>query len=171
VGVAQAERYPRLRLSGSIGRGIVRAFDTTIKGPQWSIGPGLVGPLFDGGRGAALVDGANARFAEAVAAYRAQARVAVLEIESALTRIDGAGGRLSDAEQAAAAFQRYLRATQSRYETGAGSLFEQEEARRSTLNAAAALLQLRAEQLAAWITLYKSLGGDWQETEPDEAAP
>ncbi|MET0507714.1 MAG: efflux transporter outer membrane subunit [Burkholderiaceae bacterium] len=171
VGVAQAERFPRLRLSGSIGRGIVRAFDTTIKGPQWSIAPDLIVPLFDGGRSAALVDGANARFAEAMASYRAQARVAVLEIEMALTRIDGAGERLADAEQAAAAFGRYLRATQSRYETGAGSLFEQEEARRSTLNAGAALLLLRAEQLAAWITLYKGLGGDWQETEPDEAAP
>lgn len=164
VGVARADRYPRLRLTGSIGRGVVKALGTSFAGPQWSIGPALTLPLFDGGRRAASIDGASARFAEAAANYQARARSAVLEIEMALTRIDGANDRLADAREAAAAYRRYLRAAQARYETGAGSLFEQEEARRSTLNASAALLQLRADQFAAWITLYKGVGGDWTVT-------
>lgn len=171
VGVAQAERYPKLRLTGSIGYSRVRALGESFGGPQWSIGPGLIAPLFDGGRSAALVAQADARFAEAVATWQQRARLAVREVETALVRIDGAEARLGDADTAVAAFQRYQKATETRYETGAGSLFEQEDARRSTLQASGAALQLRAERFAAWLSLYKAVGGGWQAgTAPAAAA-
>lgn len=163
VGVARAARYPKLSLTGSIGYSRASAFGTTFKGPQWSIGPGLVAPLFDGGRNAALVEQADARFAESMTSWQQRARLAVREVESALIRIDSAQARLADADRAVTAYQRYLRAAESRYETGAGSLFEQEDARRSTLQAAGNLLQLRAERFAAWLSLYKAVGGGWQD--------
>lgn len=162
VGVAQADRYPRISFAGSIGLGSLRVFGETNSGATWSIGPGLSLPLFDGGRRAAQVDRTMSRFTELKAGYRLQAMGAIREVEQALVRIDAAADRLADAERAAASFGIYLRAARARYENGTGSLFEQEDARRSTLNAAAGLLQLRAERLAAWITLYKALGGDWE---------
>ena len=163
VGVARAARYPKLSLTGSIGYSRANAFGQTFKGPQWSIGPGLVAPLFDGGRNAALVDQAGARFAETMTSWQQRARLAVREVESALIRIDSAQARLAEAERAVPAYQRYLRAAESRYQTGAGSLFEQEDARRSTLQAAGNLLQLKAERFAAWLALYKAVGGGWQD--------
>ena len=168
VGVARAERYPQLRLTGAVGYSRASAFGTTFKGPQWSIGPGLVAPLFDGGRSAALVEQADARYAEALATWQQRARLAVREVESALIRIDGAEARLDDADRAVAAYQRYLRAAESRYETGVGSLFEQEDARRSALQAAANALQLRAERFAGWLSLYKAVGGGWRAPSADE---
>jgi outer membrane protein TolC len=60
----------------------------------------------------------------------------------------------------------YLKAARTRFETGAGSAFEQEDARRSSLNAAAALLQVRSERIAACISLYKALGGGWEPLVP-----
>lgn len=165
VGIAQADRYPRIRFAGSIGLGAFHAAGETVDGAIWSFGPSLSVPLFDAGRRQAIAERFDARFAEVAALYSSQARAAIREVEQALVRIDSATERLADAERASESFQVYLKATQTRYETGAGSLFEQEDARRSALNAAGALLQIRGERLAAWITLYKALGGGW---EPDE---
>lgn len=63
VGNAQAQRYPRLTLSGSVGRGWVRTGDTSVSSNTWSIGPvALSLPIFDAGRRAAQVDAARARY-------------------------------------------------------------------------------------------------------------
>ena len=162
VGVAEADRYPRIRLSGSIGYAGFRALGTTVTGATWSFGPALSLPLFDAGRRSAVVEQSSGRFRELVATYRERAALAVREVEEALVRLDSAGGRLGDAELAAESFQVYLKAARTRFETGAGSAFEQEDARRTSLNAAAALLQVRSERIAAVISLYKALGGGWE---------
>jgi outer membrane protein, multidrug efflux system len=119
-------------------------------------------PLFDAGRRQAVVEQAGARFDELVASYRQRATLAVQEVEEALVRLDSANDRVKDAERAAQSFQVYLKASRTRFETGAGTAFEQEGARRSSLDAAAALLQVRTERVAAAISLYKALGGGWE---------
>ena len=162
VGVAEADRYPRIRLSGSIGYAAFRALGETGSSATWSFGPALSLPVFDAGRRAAAVEGSHARFDELAADYRQRATLAVQEVEEALVRLDSATDRLLDAQRAADSFQVYLKAARTRFETGAGSAFEQEDARRSSLTAAAALLQVRNERVAAWISLHKALGGGWE---------
>jgi outer membrane protein TolC len=135
---------------------------TTGTGSTWSFGPTLALPLFDAGSRAAVVERSSARFDELVATYRQQATLAVQEVEEALVRLESASARVVDAERAARSFDVYLKAARTRFETGAGSAFEQEDARRSALNAAAALLQVRSERVAACISLYKALGGGWE---------
>ena len=81
VGVAEADRYPRIRLTGSIGYAAFRALGTTGTGATWSFGPALSLPLFDAGRRAAVVEQSSARFDELVAGYRERAT------------LGGAGGR------------------------------------------------------------------------------
>ena len=53
------------------------------------------------------------------------------------------------------------RATEARYRSGFGTLFELEDARRSALVAQRTLIDLRRERVAAWIALYRALGGGW----------
>jgi len=166
VGIAEADRYPRIRLTGSIGYAAFRALGMTGTGTTWSFGPTLSLPLFDAGRRSAVVEQSTARFDELVASYRQRAAAAVQEVEEALVRLDSASDRVKDAERAAQSFQVYLKAARTRFETGAGSAFEQEDARRSTLDAAAALLQVRSERVAAGISLYKALGGGWDPDAP-----
>ena len=43
----------------------------------------------------------------------------------------------------------------------AGSLIDREEARRTALAAQSALINVQRERVAAWITLYRALGGGW----------
>ncbi len=162
IGVADADRYPRISLGGSIGIVGFRAGGFEGDGPTWSLGPLLTVPLFDGGRRAANVDAARARFDEARAVYEESARAAVREVEEALVRLDSAARREADAERAAAGFRSFFTAAQSRWEIGAGSLIDQEEARRTALAARAALVGVQRDRVAAWVQLYRAVGGGWE---------
>ena len=162
VGFADAQRYPRLTFSGNVGYNLLRAGSTgTSDGLAWGFGPTLVLPIFDGGRNAAQLEAARARFDEARAGVDQRLRTAVREVEEALVRIDATGRRERDASIAAQGFRDYFDAAETRWRLGAGSLFEMEEARRSALTAQANLLGVQREQVSAWVSLYRAAGGGW----------
>jgi len=169
VGAAQADRYPRLSLAGTVTAVRVRGDGTSLSGSNWSVGPALSLPLFDAGRRAAAVDAAQARYAQARARYEQRARDAVREVEQALVRLDAANRREADALVAAQGFRRFFEAAQARYDVGAESLLDLESARRNALLAAAALVNVQRERVAAWVTLYRAVGGGWSAEAP--AAP
>ncbi len=136
VGNARAQRYPRLSLSGSIAGGRVHTGGIDTGAQTWSIGPLAVSlPIFDGGRRAANVEAAQARYQEAEALYAARVRQAVREVEEALV-----------------------------------SLVELEEVRRASLAAETALVGLQREHAAAWIALYRAMGGGWARPDADAGA-
>lgn len=162
VGGARAQRYPRLALSGSIGRASFRTGGTDTELSAWSIGPlALSLPLFDGGRRAANVDAAEARYEEAVAAYRASVRQAVREVEEALVNLQSTTARGEDARIAVQGYRSSFNATEARYKGGLASLVELEEARRNRLAAENALVALERERRSAWVALYRAAGGGW----------
>ncbi|WP_440105797.1 efflux transporter outer membrane subunit [Acidovorax sp. BL-A-41-H1] len=164
VGSAQAQRYPRLGLSGSVGAGWVRTGGVTTDLSTWTIGPlALSVPIFDGGRRAAQVDAAQARYEEAAALYRARVRQAVSEVEQALARLQGTAERSASARIAAEGYRASFNATEARWRGGLASLVELEDARRTALAAENALVALQHERMAAWVALYRSAGGGWTE--------
>ena len=163
VGSAQAQRYPRLALSGSVGAGWVRTGGLTTDLSTWTIGPlALSVPLLDGGRRAAQVDAAQARYDEAVALYRARVLQAVSEVEQALVRLQSTAERNTSARIAAEGYRASFDATHARYRGGLASLVELEDARRTSLAAENALIALQHERQAAWVSLYRAAGGGWQ---------
>ena len=163
IGVTMADRLPRLSLTGSIG---VSDFSSAgiPDGRTWRWGPSLSLPIFDFGRRAANVDGARARFDEAFAAYRGKALRAVREVEEALARLDSAARRERDANAALRGYEKYLAAAEARVRVGAGSLPELEEARRAVVASQGVAVGVARERLAAWIALYKAIGGGWDAT-------
>ncbi|MDD2925220.1 efflux transporter outer membrane subunit [Rhodoferax sp.] len=166
VGSAQAQRWPRLTLNGSIGALSVSTGTTRSDVSTWSFGPlALSLPLFDGGQRAAQVDAAQARYQAAVVAYQGKVRNAVREVEEALVQLHSAHGRDADAQVSTQGYAESLAATQKRFDQGLVSLVELEEARRSALAAESAELALQLEQRLAWVSLYRVLGGGF---EPDQ---
>ena len=164
VGSAQAQRYPRLALSGSVGAGWVRTGGVTTDLSTWTIGPlALSVPLLDGGRRAAQVDAAQARYDEAAALYRARVRQAVSEVEQALVRLHSTAERNTSARIAAEGYRASFEATEARYQGGLASLVELEDARRTSLAAENALIALQHERQVAWVSLYRAAGGGWKE--------
>ena len=167
LGSAQAQRYPRLMLNGQIGTLNYSSQGATTDLSTWSIGPvSLSLPILDGGRRAANVQAATARYAEAAALYRAKARQAVREVEDALLSLAGTASQKEDASAAATGYAASFNATQARYQAGSASLPELEDARRITLAAQTTLLQLDLQRTQAWIALYRALGGGWQVDAP-----
>ena len=139
-------------------------------GTLWTIGPVQVSlPLFDGGTRVANVVAARARYDEAVSAYRGLVRTAVREVEGALITLDSSARRIEDTKVSIEGFEASLKAADARFRGGLGSLFDLEDARRSALLAHSTLIELQREQVAAWINLYRALGGGWS-PEQDLAA-
>lgn len=162
IGAADAERYPRLTLAGSVGAARFRSSELSGSLETWSVGPlALTLPIFDGGRRAANAEAARERYEAAVIQYRAAARQAVREVEQALVRLDSTARRGADAAIAVEGYAASFAGIEARYRGGLASLLELEEARRVRLAAETALLSLQNERTAAWIALYRAAGGGW----------
>ncbi|MDP9601402.1 UNVERIFIED_ORG: NodT family efflux transporter outer membrane factor (OMF) lipoprotein [Variovorax paradoxus] len=162
VGSAEAERYPKLTVSGSIGRTQYRVSGVHQSLETWTVGPiSLTVPLLDGGSRKANADAAKARYAEAVSLYRANVRQAVREVEEALVNLDATNTRTADADAAVKNYQASFDATQARYSSGLASLFELEDSRRTLFTAQTARVTLQRERTEAWVALYRSMGGGW----------
>ena len=166
VGSAQAAKYPSLGLSGSLGLAALRSGGVSTDGATWSIGPVSVTlPIFDGGQRAAAVDLANVNYEAAVANYRAKVRGAVREVEEALLSVQSAADRLGDAIVATEGYSAAFAASEARFKSGLGSLSDLEDTRRTALAAKTALLNLERERSAAWVSLYRAVGGGWAQTD------
>lgn len=161
VGVADAARLPRITIGGNLGFGLLRVGGQDSDGLNWGFGPQLSLPIFDGGARAAQQDAARARYDAARAGLDAKLRSAASEVEEALIRLNAAERREADAQAAAQGFKDFFTAAEARWRVGAGSLIEREDARRTALTAQSGLLTVQRERVAAWITLYRSVGGGW----------
>ncbi|MEN9490139.1 MAG: hypothetical protein RJA63_588 [Pseudomonadota bacterium] len=162
IGGAEAARYPRLSLSGTIGPQFVRLDGAKQQASIWSFGPALDLPLFDAGLRAANVDAARARYDEALAGYKAKVRQAVREVEQSLVKLGRGVERARASRQAAEGYDSAFRAAEQRWQAGIGSQLELEELRRLAITARSQHLAVLRENVAAWIGLYRAVGGDWQ---------
>lgn len=159
---ADAQRWPRITLAGSIGATRVSSLGVSTDGTVWSVGPiAITFPLFDGGIRRANAQAAKVRYETATTVYAARLRTAIQEVESALVTLESTARRSDSASAAVHGFERSYRATAASYEAGAVSLFDLEDARRSLASAQSALIDLRSERLLAWVSLYRSMGGGW----------
>lgn len=158
IGVAEANRYPRLSLLGSISTTRGAAAVST----PWSFGPSLSLPVFDGGALRAQVAGARAAYQSALAGYEAAVRTAVKEVEQGLVRLDAANRRSADLAGSAANYRKYYDAARVNWQAGSISLLTLEEARRNALQAEQSAIGVRRDRLLYGIALYKALGGGWQ---------
>jgi outer membrane protein, multidrug efflux system len=162
VSEARARRLPRITLSGSISAARFETGGVSGDGTLWTVGPLAVSlPIFDGGTRRANVDAARARYDEASVAYRAKLRGAVREVEEALVQLQSTATRADDARIAVEGFEASYTATEARFRGGLASLFELEDARRSLSLARSQAIDLQRERVAAWIQLYRAMGGGW----------
>lgn len=166
AGVAEAQRYPSVKLAGSVTAGLVRIGGTSTDVVTWSIGPSVSLPLLDGGRRRAQAEAARAAYDERRAVFDQRLRRAVREVEEALVTLDAAQRRETDAASAAANYRRYFESTEERWRLGAGSVIDMEEARRAALTAQATHVGVQRERVSAWIGLYRAVGGGWRAEDP-----
>lgn len=161
IGQAQALRYPKISLTGNVGPIRLNTDGVPLAANTWSFGPSVSLPLLDGGRLVAGVEAARAQYVAAESAYRQKARDAVKEVEQALVRLSAASERAEDVHRAAEGYRAAFLATESRQRAGLAAVLDLEESRRLMLNADIAVAAWEQEQVAAWIALYRAVGGGW----------
>ena len=159
IGVATANRYPQIFITGSI-----TANAGSLYGGQsasWSLGPAVSIPITDGGYLKAQESISYAKYEEAYANYRNKVINAVKEVENALARVSLSSKQVLAAESSESNYQQYFTAYNTKYNTGWANLLELEVARINYLSSREILAAAKLEQAQAWIALYKSVGGDW----------
>lgn len=162
IGVAIANYFPQLSLTAALGRASpeLSAFSAGTNN-LWSIGAGLAGPLFQGGRLQGAERSARARFEEAIANYDQSVFVALKDVSDALVsreKLDVAEG---DQVVAVAMLERSVSTSTRRFLSGLSSYFEVLEAQQLLFPAEQSLANTRTQKRLALVQLYRALGGGW----------
>lgn len=160
VGVATADLFPRLTLTGSIGQQAREAGDLGEGGStRFSAGPQLHWPIFDRGRLHAAVRGADARSAGAAARYEAAVLGALAEVETAANRYARAGEAFVLSREALDAQRSALGHARERQAAGEADLIELLTVESAYASVQQAATQAEAARALHAIALYKALGG------------
>ena len=160
VGVARAELYPSVTLTGSFGWLATRPGDLFQGSSQaWTIGPGIRWPLFDRAELRDLADAQEARVDAAEASWRASVLTAMGEVEDALAFHGAERARSEELAEALASQERALDLAVELYDSGIIDYRTVIEARRTRLDLERRAVASRADLALAFVALAKALGG------------
>jgi NodT family efflux transporter outer membrane factor (OMF) lipoprotein len=162
IGVAKADFYPSLSLTGSLG---TQALDISNV-PQWAsrqfiVGPVLNLPIFQGGRLKGQLQLTRADEQAAAIHYRATVLRAWHEVDDALSLVRTERARAAAAEQAVVQSRIAVQVAHRRYGAGATGYIDVLIAERAQLASEAEQTVANTDSAVAVITLYKSVGGGW----------
>lgn len=167
IGVAEADLYPSLSLSGSVATSATRVSDMfdAITGGLFA---NLSNFIFDGGQRKAVVRSQRAAADGALAAYRAAVLDALEDVENAVVARTSAEKRIAALGEQVTASTNAAFLARLNYRAGLTDFRTLLESERSLLSANDGLESAKADELNAIIQLYLALGGGWQpESNPD----
>ena len=162
IGVATANLYPKLQISGSLASSQLSLSDLFGNGINvWNIGANLAQPLFRGGELQARKRAAIAAYDQADAAYRLSVLQGIQNVADVLRALEAdARAESARSEQAARASDAY-RITVGRFDLGGVSQLAVLDAERLRLRAEVDRLQAVANRLSDTAALFQALGGGW----------
>lgn len=159
VGVAVAELYPRLTLSGTLtiaGNVLAKPLPgqlVTVAG-----GPALTIPLLDWGQRRAVADAREADLQEAIALYRGAVLTGVEEVEISLASIRSQNARIARLQSAVVAARRAFETADTLYRQGLTGLTERLTAESDWRLAELDLAEAQEAAGIAVVRLYKAIG-------------
>ena len=161
VGVATANLYPQIVLSGSGG-----ALGTSFVsgGDVWNVASSLTQPIYNGGALRAEKRKADAAYQEANSVYRQTVLQAFEQVADTLTSIDHDAATLKARSDVAADADASYRIAQGRYQAGGISELVLLEAERQQLQAELDRTGAAAARFSDSATLFEALGGGWWNT-------
>ena len=163
IGVARANYFPRIALTGS-GGVVSAALSALFSGPAaaWSAAASVTQPIFNAGRTRSQVALAEARREEATLVYQQTIQRAFREVADALVGYHRTRELRAIEEQLVASSRDARRLADIRYRGGAASYLEVLDSDTRLFLAENELVQSQLEELAAFVEIYRALGGGWQ---------
>lgn len=168
IGVAQADFYPHIALTGSMGaQALALSNMGSWASHQYVLGPSISLPLFQGGRLRGTLDLRRAEQQEAAIRYQQVVLTAWHEIDDALSSYDAEQRRRDHLAEALRQNEIALTVAQKRYRQGATDFLNVLSAQRGLLAARTSLATSQSMAAGNLVTLCKALGGGWQDAFPD----
>jgi NodT family efflux transporter outer membrane factor (OMF) lipoprotein len=160
IGVAQAQLYPNLQLSGNIGSTAL-GVGGLVDQLAGSLFAGITQLIFDGGRTRSQVRSQRAAAEGALATYKQTVLTALEDVENGLVSLDAAKRRRTEFAVALDAANNQAILARSEYRAGLTDFQTLLEAERALLSARDGQISSHADQTLAIVQLYRALGGGW----------
>jgi multidrug efflux system outer membrane protein len=163
IGAAKALFYPTISLTGFLG-GVSGDLTKFLggDGAVWSVGSGLLQPIFQAGRLKQNLAAMRARYDEALAIYRKAALNGYREVANTLVTIQKLAEVRVQRQIGVTALVDASDLARSRYDSGLASYLEILTADQDLFQQQLLLAQVRGAELRARAELYRTLGGGWQ---------
>ena len=163
IGVAVADLYPRIMLTGNFVQQALDASDLTEWGSrQWSVGPSISLPIFDGSRRRTVIEIRELQQQEAAVNYQHTVLQAWHEIENALSAYSTEQQRNRELAVALASSRDAYDIAHVRYSHGLVNFLVELDAHRTLLQVERSYADSNIRVRTQLVALYKSLGGGWQ---------
>lgn len=174
IGVAKAEYFPRISLTGMLGLGSTQV-DTLLQRSAMtdSIGASLLGTIFSGGRIKGDIRASEAVQKQMLVKYQQAIQTALREVEDALVFNAKAGEIANAGSQQLAALRDAVQLSEARYDGGQSSFIDVLDAQQDLYDAQDEQVGRDRDTYLALISIYKAMGGGWmvaQEQQRDAGA-
>ena len=163
VGMAEADFYPRITLSGNLGFQALQLSDLGSWGARsFAFGPGLSVPIFEGGRLQGALQLQEGRQQEAGITYQKTVLSAWHEVDDALVAYQANQRRRDSLQQAVMHSQHALDSVHQQYAQGTVDFLNVLTVQNTLLSNQAALVESTAQVSLSLVQVYGALGGGWQ---------
>ncbi len=161
IGIAEALRFPAITLTGTLGVASTDLAGLTSSGGFWSVGAGLLGPIYNFDKNIRRVDIEKALTKQVRYQYENTVLNAFREVEDALVGIETYKRQIAAVGSQLKAAKNANMLSNERYDKGFSSYLEVLETERSLFNVQLQYSELKQRYLNAYVDLYKALGGGW----------
>lgn len=159
---AKAAKLPRISLTAAVNSISSDVFVLQNRdNPVWSVGGGIVAPLYLGGQLQAQQDIRTAEQKQAIAEYGRVGARAFGEVENALSAEFNLDAREAILKQAVADNERALELSVVRYKVGSGDLRAVQQQQLALYSARTSLVRVQSERRVQRVNLHLALGGSF----------
>lgn len=159
IGVARADLYPSLSLTGFLGFFSTQGQVIDSDSRAWSIAPGVQWNVFDLGSVRARIKGANAEQSASLAGFEQTVLNAISETRTSLSNYTQLQQKLYALDEQVQANSEALTLAQYQYKNGAINLLNLLDTERQWLSSRDEKVIAQAQMTGALIDIYSALGG------------
>lgn len=162
IGVARAQYFPNIRLTGNVGQISTQVAGLFTPGANfWTVGSAVLTPIFTAGKIAGEVRAAEAVQKAALANYKKTIITGFSEFENALISLIKTQQQQDKQIDRVAANRNYYHLSKVRYDEGYVNYLVELDAIRQLFDAQIELTSARADTFKSAIDLYLAMGGGW----------
>ncbi|CAG0953317.1 Outer membrane protein OprM [Methylophilaceae bacterium] len=164
IGAARAAFFPSITLTAAAGIASSELSGLFGSGSGvWSFTPSINLPIFNAGRNRANLDVAQVERDITVAQYEKAIQRAFREVADALGQRENLDDQIKAQRSLVEASSESYRLSDARFKSGIDSYLAVLDSQRTLYTSQQNLITVRLSELASQVTLYKTLGGGWNE--------